>query len=756
VNTADIQNFATFAGLKLLNPVVVLPPGSVDPGETNDGDQNEATLDVTRASSVAPGATVSLVISATSGGGYLMAIQYVIDNQAASILSVSFGQCENAVGKNTTEFYNALFAQGAAEGITTFVASGDGGVDVCEGPDSVPLAVQIASINNLCAGPNVTCVGGTEFNDTANPSLYWRATNGTGGESAIGYIPEGAFSDPVSSTTGATQIFASGGGTSVFVPAPSWQAGLPGNSSGFRATPDIAFTASGHDGYFVCLAYEGYPCVPNTSGAIQIHSIAGTSASTPSMAGIQALLNQQENGPLGNINPALYSLTSNPSNGVFHDATIASSGVSNCNVATPSTCNNSTPSPTGLQGGESGYTLLAGYDLVTGLGSMDVYNLLTNWNGVSKLAAAMVNLSLSQTLVSASQQLTFTVSMFPASPVPSGTIQFLVNGQVVGDPLILNSGSVSLRYTVLGTTQINKVQAVYSGDATYASATASTQFVITPLGSPMFTLTATPITIGAPGQSSTSSITVTPVNGFTGTVTLSCIPAAGVSLGSCSFTPATLTLASVPLQSLLTLSSLAPSVRPAPISQASNARHLPNFPTRPILPGGLALGLLACSCIRGHRFKTLLRSTSSLALLSFSCVCLTSCSHGATTVTVYSAINPGTTQEAIGLQAIVAGPGGSAIPTGTVQFLSNGLTIGAPVTLTNGAATLSQTFSAAGTYAITAQYLGSTSDRASLSPPLSEVIRYKNAGTPAGTYSLLVQAASGTASQTIPVTVTVQ
>jgi hypothetical protein len=91
-----------------------------------------------------------------------------------------------------------------------------------------------------------------------------------------------------------------------------------------------------------------------------------------------------------------------------------------------------------------------------------------------------------------------------------------------------------------------------------------------------------------------------------------------------------------------------------------------------------------------------------------------------------------------------------------VQFLSNGLTIGAPVSLANGAATYSETFTAAGVYAVSAQYLGDSSNRGSFSSAISETITYKNAGTPTGTYSLLVQATSGTSSQTIPVAVTVQ
>ncbi|QHN03791.1 S8 family serine peptidase [Granulicella sp. WH15] len=755
VSNSDVQNFALATNLTLSNPQVVLPPGSIDPGETNNGDQNEATLDVTRASSVAPGASISLVISSAASGGYELAMQYVIDNQAASIMSVSFGTCEASAGGPSTDFYNALLTQGAVQGITTFISAGDGGVDACEGPDSVPSTTQIASINHLCASPNVICVGGTQLNDTANPSQYWNAANGAGHESAIGYIPEGSFNEPINLGTGATQIFAGSGGISTFIPAPSWQTGIPISSGGFRMVPDISFSSSGHDGYFICLTYLGYPCVANSQGVTELYTIAGTSAAAPSMAGIQALLNQQENAKLGNINPTLYSLAANPANGVFHDVTISSSEVTNCTVGTPSLCNNSTPSSTSLQGGEPGYIVGTGYDLATGWGSMDIYKLFQSWGNISKLAVATVDLTLSQTLVSAGQNVILTASMESASPVPTGTIQFMVDGQTIGGPIPLNSTGASLTYLVIGTAQINKVQAVYSGDSTYAAAVSGTmQFVITPLGSPGFNVTATPIQIGAPGDSGTSSVTISSTNGFSGTVTLGCITEPGLSLGSCVFSPASFTLGATPVQSALKLTSVAPSLRPAGAAQASATK--PRDPLLDELPQGLALSLLGFLFIPRRRFTDLRKQIAPLALISILGAFLVACGHTETTITVVSALNPGTTQVPISFQAIVAGSPGGAAPTGSVQFLSNGLTIGAPVSLTNGAATYSQTFTTGGTYAISAQYLGDSSNRASLSSAINEFISYKNTGTAPGTYSLLVQATSGMSSQTVPVTVTVQ
>jgi hypothetical protein len=141
----------------------------------------------------------------------------------------------------------------------------------------------------------------------------------------------------------------------------------------------VSFSASSHDAYFICFAANGGSCVADTTGAFRFSTEAGTSAAAPSMAGIAALLNQQNGGAQGTLNPRLYALAATPGNGVFHDVTAATSGVSECDVSIPSMCNNSTPSANALSGGLSGYAAGPGYDLATGLGSIDVANLLLQW-----------------------------------------------------------------------------------------------------------------------------------------------------------------------------------------------------------------------------------------------------------------------------------------------------------------------------------------------------------------------------------------
>ncbi|GAA0708845.1 hypothetical protein GCM10009105_08770 [Dokdonella soli] len=402
VYNPDIQNFQSKAGLATKYPTVIVPTTGTDPGAPAStcsttgtpscskpsaavADQGEATLDVQRASSVAPGAAIDLIVSTTTNNmdGVFIAMDYAIDTNPvpAKILSISFASCEADATSGNATYLDNYFSQAAMEGISVFVASGDGGVAGCASLDSTPTTTERVSTNLLCSSGHVTCVGGTEFADRSNPGMYW-GSNGPGYGSALGYIPEGAWNEPLSAT-GASQVAASGGGVSAFIPTPSWQAGpgVPGRLG--RYTPDVSFASSIREGYFTCIAAQGGSCVVGSDGQFHYLGSGGTSASTPSMAGIAALLNQKTGSAQANLNPRLYALAATPANGVFHDVTVDSSGVGSCTPSTPSMCNNSTPGPSGLSGGLQGYAVGPGYDQVTGLGSIDVSKLLAAWGNGS-------------------------------------------------------------------------------------------------------------------------------------------------------------------------------------------------------------------------------------------------------------------------------------------------------------------------------------------------------------------------------------
>lgn len=399
VNNADIENFQQKSNLPVRDPTVIIPPGGLDPGppdttqvDTINKDQSEATLDVTRAGTVAPAATILLVISKDTKtvSGIGLAAQYVVDTNPvpAHIISISFGLCESVAGASGVAFYDNIFSQAAAEGISVFVSSGDAGAAGCDTHHVAPPdGPQILSPSYICASSHATCVGGTEFADNANPNAYWLPVSQSGFVSATGYIPEGAWNEPLASD-GTTFIAATGGGVSAFIPTPSWQTvpGVPGRQG--RYTPDISFSAAGHDAYARCFAASGASCVSDSTGHFFFSTASGTSASTPSMAGVAAMLNQKMGGPQGNLNPGLYALAANAVAGVFHDVTAATSGVASCDPGTPSMCNNSTPSISSLQGGLVGYTVGTGYDLATGLGSLDVFGFLQRWSSVPESGGA--------------------------------------------------------------------------------------------------------------------------------------------------------------------------------------------------------------------------------------------------------------------------------------------------------------------------------------------------------------------------------
>jgi len=453
VYNPDIENFESLSGLAKKDPTVIVPSGGLDPGQpagtggNASGDQLEATLDVMRATGVAPGATIDLVVSKDNNGtsGLRIAAAYVVDTNPipAQIMNISFGACEAVRTQADVQYWDTLFSQGAAEGISTFVASGDSGAAGCDPYFQNPPQNQIESPNYICASSYSTCVGGTEFADTANPAAYWSQTNNSAPpyESAFGYIPEGAWNEPFNSH-GTTQAASSGGGVSSYIPTPAWQigTGVPGTQG--RYTPDIAFSASAHDGYFGCLAAGGGSCVLQ-SGRFSFEYFFGTSAAAPDMAGITALLNQKFGWPQGELNPRLYDLAATPANAVFHDATVATSGVSTCAVTTPNMCNNSTPSPSGLTGGLSGYLLTDGYDEVTGLGSIDGANLLANW---TPSATFTISASPSAQTISSGGTATITVTITPQGDYNS-TITFSAfvtpasYAQVTFNPVQLTPGS---------------------------------------------------------------------------------------------------------------------------------------------------------------------------------------------------------------------------------------------------------------------------------------------------------------------------
>jgi pseudomonalisin len=335
------SNWTTFRSSMGLpaNPVQVIVNGP-DPGDLDPDEAGEADLDVEWSGAVAKNATIIFVVSQSGAtDGVALSAQYIVDHNVAPVMSTSFGLCESTMSAAGNAFYNSLWQQAAAIGITSFSSSGDSCPAVC-----APAGGSVPGVNGLASTPYNVAVGGTQFADGAGG--YWSPVTGSYYTSALGYIPETTWNE--SGNEGGSGLWSSGGGVSLNYTRPDWQVapGVPAGNK--RYLPDVSLSAAGHDAYLV-----------RTRGVLS--AFGGTSASSPAFAGLMALIVQKTGQRQGNANIRLYQLASaqygSGGAAVFHDTT---------------TGNNSVP-------GVAGFSAAAGYDLATGLGSVDAAALVNNW-----------------------------------------------------------------------------------------------------------------------------------------------------------------------------------------------------------------------------------------------------------------------------------------------------------------------------------------------------------------------------------------
>jgi uncharacterized protein (TIGR03437 family) len=359
INLSDIQQFRAVFNLPAIDPQPILVPNTRDPGISHS-DLPEADLDIEWAGAVARNATILYYYSFD----VFDALAYIIDQNAAPVVSTSYGDCESQIGNAGLISLQGFARQANAQGMTWISASGDSGADDCFVDSN--RSVFGLSVDAPASVPEVTGIGGTELNEGSGN--YWNATNNPNGASLIQYVPETTWNDSAIDGTPS----ASGGGASMFFPKPTWQTGTGVPADGARDVPDISLSASAdHDGYLVY-----------TGGSLQV--FGGTSVGAPVFAGMLALLNQYliANGiaasaGLGNVNPALYALA-HSAPGAFHDVTSGNNIVNPC----PQGARGCTAAPIG-------YNAAAGYDLATGIGSVDLYNLATAWPGAKSAGGSL-------------------------------------------------------------------------------------------------------------------------------------------------------------------------------------------------------------------------------------------------------------------------------------------------------------------------------------------------------------------------------
>ena len=309
---------------------VIQPAGAAPPyrrSGTRTGWAGEATLDVEWAHVMAPGAKILLVETPTAENegrtGFpqiVTAEEYVIRHHLGGVISQSLGATEGtfrsaAAIRQLRGAYQ--LAAGPAYRVTVVASTGDNGAAGqtynMHSYFTTPQAGWPAS------DPLVTAVGGTQLD---------LASNGTRRG------PDVAWS-------------ASGGGRSAVFARPAYQDGVAGVVGRQRGIPDISMNAACSSAVAVFGSYSG---VPSWSTA------CGTSVAAPLFAGIVALADQEAGHTLGLINPALYTMAARHDRGIV-DIRQGS---------------NSWPfTSRGKSYLVKGFAARPGYDLVSGLGTVD-------------------------------------------------------------------------------------------------------------------------------------------------------------------------------------------------------------------------------------------------------------------------------------------------------------------------------------------------------------------------------------------------
>jgi hypothetical protein len=691
ISPSDFSDFRSITNLPLGSVTNVLT-GPPDPGfDPNSGDTVEATLDSQWAGGVAPGASIKIVVSASTAttDGVDLSSAFAVDNNLTDILSVSFGQCEAGIGPAENAFYNSLWQQAAAQGMSVFVSSGDNGAAGCDPAESNTAAQGGLAVSGLASTPFNTAVGGTQFNEAGNNAAFWSVSNAPGGVSVGGYIPEMVWNESCNPLTAGSPCAGQGffldsgsGGRSTIYTKPIWQQGITGMpADATRDIPDVSLTAAGHDGYVICF--------DSSCASGQVFIVGGTSASSPSFAGIMAIV-VQALGRQGLPNYTLYRLARNASAFCSSSARVATA------VPAPAACifndvtvgNNSVP-------GLTGFSATSGYDLATGLGSVNAANLVNAWKALATATTSTTLAANGVTTVAHGQPVSLSVSVTgPNAPSPTGAVALSGNttGPITALPLVSPAGTNVATFSgnvsnLPGGTY--SLEAHYPGDSlTGPSDSNGVAVTVTPEGSAT-TLTAFGIT----------------PQGFA-------VPATSFSYGSFMDLHATVAGASgqgIPSGNIaFTDATAAQSLGTVPLNLKSEAEVfiLPNN----TVPAPLTIGSHTITASYGGDASFNASAPGSLGIVI---------TKGNPSVVINPVNNFVATQA--GTLNVFVNQTGPILPTGTVQFLDGATPLGAPVQLAAGSpqAVLNTTFPNEGPQSITASYSGDVTYNAAVSPALN-------------------------------------
>jgi hypothetical protein len=544
VVATDITNFQTAAGLTTKAPTITLMPGS-GTSTVYTGDEMESDLDLEYSGAIAPGASIDFVYTGNNPNyGAFDALEYAVDQKLAPIISSSYGDCEADLGSTNYASLNLVLAQAAAQGETVISAAGDDGSTDCYEDTNLTTTQRTAlGVDFPGSSQYVTSLGGTEFSaaDVASTNTtYWTAASGGTDvvSSALAYIPEGVWNDDAQGGG----LSSGGGGVSLYTAQPTWQTNFAGIAAGSnRMVPDVALDASPYNApYLICSSDSQATGITGScangfrdSSNEYLTGAGGTSFAAPIFAGMVAVINQSRSFTAGQgvINTTLYGLASNATNyaSAFHDIT---SGTNEC-TAGGTYC---------AGAGETEYAAGVGYDEASGLGSVDLYHLLTAWpatvGSTALVSTTTVTAATAAVAPGANDLITITVAAAPGDAItttPTGTVTLTVGGTTEA-PLTLANGTATYTFSS-ATAGAYQITATYSGDATYGSSAGTYTVTVAaattaPTTTPTFTLAATSVTVAA-GSTGTSTVTITPANGYTGTIDWGTVYAVPTLLDGC-------------------------------------------------------------------------------------------------------------------------------------------------------------------------------------------------------------------------------
>jgi hypothetical protein len=792
INPQDVTDFRTLFGLPVNPPNIIV--NGPDPGISGPaGTETEADVDVEVSGMVAPKATIDFVVSEdtlTSAGTDLSAF-YIIDNNLAPVMSESFGACEASLGTTGNQFYNSLWEQAAAEGITVFVSAGDGGSAGCDDFNTATVATLGLAVSGIASTPFNVAVGGTDFDDFTTQTTFWSATNSADGkrESALGYIPEIPWNDSCAATAtsatlntvcagaAATNIVGGSGGPSSLYAKPTWQSGITPNGiaagDNHRYTPDASLFAS--DGlqsksfYLICEADAitpgGSPSCAS-SGSFSFLSVGGTSASSPAFASIMALINQN-NGRQGNANPVLYRIAAT-SGQSCNSSTTPLTGSTTCSFYDITKGNDSVPCAGGsancssTTSGTNGvlvtpasattpaWTTATGYDLATGLGSVNVANLATQWplavgNFHLTTTALTLNGGTSAVTITHGTAVTANVTVTSTSGTPTGDVSLLAPTTVNGDisNSTLSGGTVAITGVILPGGSYN-VNARYAGDTLFASS-ASTPGVPVIVGKENSRLqygivTFSPTTGGIVNTNATSVVY--------GSSYILRMDILNSTSNACQVlvTPTTATGCAFDATGTVTITD-----NGSPLDTGTfNINSAGSAEDQPIqLTGG------------AHALSATYSGDISYNAVTVPVTDSVTVSQAATTTALASSASTVAAGTNVTLTATMSSASNStAGTTGTVTFFNGATPIGSPVAVTpvpalgtssgaGGTAALTTSFATIGTASITATYNGDTNYTLSSAPAITVTVTSSGAFTLAGAAATVTAGSSGNSAITL-------